>query len=1026
MTAAADVFGTAALRRAVTDAWGASPTRFREDANTEEDYARGYYRGRVVVEIAQNAADAAARAGAPGRLRLRLDPPAEPGGPWWLLAANTGAPLDAAGVRSLAAMRASAKRPAPADPGAVGRFGVGFAALRSVADVIQIGSVAGGVEFSVERTAAALADLARRTPGLAGEVARRTGRLPALRLPFEHPVPVPAGWDTVVALAVRDAEALADVRAQLAAVDDALLLALPALDRIEVEVEGESRTWSDAADRWTVLRRSGMPDPTAAAERPVEERDLPWTVTWALPRTGAPAPASSPAASPTVSPAASSPAASPAASSPAAWGRTVLHAPTPTDEELTFPALLIASFPLEPSRRRVARGALAEEVARHAGRAYAEFLAALARQRDVLALVPTAIPAGPIDAACRDAAEAAARDTPLLRAPTPDDGALIRPRDAVAIRGAVGSDAAATAALAPFIEGLVVVAESDWPAARRLGVRAISPADALEEMAAPADPAALLPLYDALAPQLGSPGVAEAAAALPVPLLDGRIVRGVRGLIRPGGGSALSAQAAWDLGLRVIHPRAAHPILERLGARPAAAESIAAEPAVRHRVLDLAAAADGGGEPDIAPLLDLAAAARVEGAQLPFWWGELPVPTAAGGWAAAREVALPGSWAADVLDLPVLAADVVARWGLETFAAVGVRHEPAVYRVRDVVTPLPGDDRGAEPADDPTGPQAWLSDWAGYLEHLADVFGPGRYVGDLEAVADLDTIADDAWAPALAAVAADPAARAAALTRARDAANGRTAPSYAAWWLQEEWGGPFAAADGVPFLPRLPRAFAGLDPAMQAAFGAVGRLEDLSVARWPDLLSGLPDVGVGVDPRAATALWRGLAGIAAAGADLGELPARLPALTADGVVICRVEDVAAAADPMWRPVRPVLPAPAGAVEAVADLVGVDLVDAAPPPDAPGRRRPIDPALAPLLGRDHWWAHERLTVGGRRVPWWVGADGRVHAEGTAALAAALAAAAGRYDRRFLVRAALADPAAVPQLIAESVWDPDVGR
>ena len=67
-----DPFGTAGLRRTVLDAWAASPARFREDANAEEDYALGGYRDRVIVELAQNAADAAARAGVPGRLRLAL------------------------------------------------------------------------------------------------------------------------------------------------------------------------------------------------------------------------------------------------------------------------------------------------------------------------------------------------------------------------------------------------------------------------------------------------------------------------------------------------------------------------------------------------------------------------------------------------------------------------------------------------------------------------------------------------------------------------------------------------------------------------------------------------------------------------------------------------------------------------------------------------------------------------------------------------------------------------------------------
>ena len=58
-----DVFGTAAIRERVLTSWAAAPVRFREDANAEEDLALGGYRDRLVVELAQNAADAAARAG---------------------------------------------------------------------------------------------------------------------------------------------------------------------------------------------------------------------------------------------------------------------------------------------------------------------------------------------------------------------------------------------------------------------------------------------------------------------------------------------------------------------------------------------------------------------------------------------------------------------------------------------------------------------------------------------------------------------------------------------------------------------------------------------------------------------------------------------------------------------------------------------------------------------------------------------------------------------------------------------------
>ncbi|MFP5347697.1 MAG: hypothetical protein ACLGIA_11815, partial [Actinomycetes bacterium] len=112
MTVAHDPFGTTEQVERVLDAWVAAPERFREDANAEEDLVRGGYRDRVVVELAQNAADAAARAGRPGRLLLRLSE--TDGGV--LVAANTGAPLDAAGARALATLRASAKRRHQAHP----------------------------------------------------------------------------------------------------------------------------------------------------------------------------------------------------------------------------------------------------------------------------------------------------------------------------------------------------------------------------------------------------------------------------------------------------------------------------------------------------------------------------------------------------------------------------------------------------------------------------------------------------------------------------------------------------------------------------------------------------------------------------------------------------------------------------------------------------------------------------------------------------------------------------------------------
>jgi hypothetical protein len=171
VTQAADPFGTAALRESVLAAWRDSPTRFREDANAEDDLRLGGYRDRLVVELAQNAADAAALAGVPGVLWLHVVHTAH--GPE-LRAANTGAPLDRDGVAALASLRASAKRAGHQ----VGRFGVGFAAVLTASAAPRVVSASGGVAFSADRTRAALAGFDR----LSATLAERSAEVPVLRL----------------------------------------------------------------------------------------------------------------------------------------------------------------------------------------------------------------------------------------------------------------------------------------------------------------------------------------------------------------------------------------------------------------------------------------------------------------------------------------------------------------------------------------------------------------------------------------------------------------------------------------------------------------------------------------------------------------------------------------------------------------------------------------------------------------------------------------------------------------------------
>ncbi|MFI6425766.1 ATP-binding protein [Promicromonospora sp. NPDC050880] len=1198
-----DPFGTGALRRAVTEAWLASPTRFREDANAEEDHARGYYRDRVVVELAQNAADAAARAGVPGRLVLRLEAVGAAGGPgdggsgsgfvagsdgdgtdggdpggggsgWRLVAANTGAPLDAAGVASLVSLRASAKVPLGTSPGgaaqvgagtvwsgpaqgppgsgsgdagraaggdawpdggsgtggamrAVGRFGVGFAAVRSVSDEVLVRSRDGGVRFSLAATRAELAldpdageddaevgplsrdrsidgpisrqraDLAsaageQESARLLGDARARGDALPVLRLPFPAPGTTAGEPDTVVELVLRDAAAVAAVRDQLAALDDALLLALPALAEVVIEDDfaGQpgsephvappsaiARVLRDVSSRWRVHRTSGVLDPDGTL--PTEERRADWSVLWALPTTAEGARVS-----------------------------TSLHAPTPTDVPLTFPALLIASFPVDPGRRGVLPGPTTDRVAAEAGRAYAAFLGGLAAERDVLGLVPTGLPAGEVDAAVRAAAEAALRATPLLRLPGPGDapgedpsrsghaapeGTLAHPRvpdeehvlrvppqDAAHLAGPLGEDPA----LARVLSGgspaaLVTVPVRHQALARSLGAHRADLAELVEAL--PPEPGVVRDALDALAAHTGDPAVLEAVAGLPVPLADGRTSRGARGTVLLD--APHLAQVARDLGVRVVHPDAAHPLLERVGAARTSARGLLADAAVRSaalaaaeeiledgdadqvgRVLSAPSAEDAAASPSgaaqtVRAVLELVALAVTEddvpgpgghgggrlGAGsvpepdgLPFWLGELPV-VADGDVVPLRESALPGTWAARNLDVAVVDEHVVERWGPGPLAAAGARAGLAPYRVADVLTTEDTADHGP---DDPAG---WLSAWDEYVEHLADELGPGAWVGDIEAVPDLDVLreapegdrgrtgpgdetgVEDPLAAALGRIAADSALRRALLTPVRSPdAPGREAVSYTAWFLRRVLGAPFAIGD-TPLLAPAPPATAGLDDAVLVALGGLHNLADLPGRDWATVLDRLPEpVGDERVPAAvARAVWAGLAALARTG-DAGSVtPARLPALGPGGVTVEATEDLAVAASPRWAQLGPVVPAPADVAEDLADLLDLPYEDdPAVVPDGAGERVDLDPRVRALVpgAPATWRRHEPLTVEGTHVAWWVSTaddgSGVPHAGSVEGLARALAELTGA--DALLLEAALRDPDRAELLDAERAW------
>lgn len=998
-----DPFGTAAVRDRVLAAWTASPARFREDANAEQDLTHGAYRDRLLVELAQNAADAAARAGVPGALRLALADGA-------LSAANTGAPLDAAGAEALATLRASAKR----DGDSVGRFGVGFAAVLTVTDAPAVLSTSGGLRFSAAETRALVAEV----PALAAELGRRSGQVPVLRLPWPADALPPGDWDTEVRLPLRP-DAVDAVRAALSTLDPVLLLALPALHSIDADGRLLTRSEApegvvvlrdgDASSRWVVRSARGLVPDDLLASRPAEERDRPeWTVSWAVPVSAAGLP---------VAPAT----------------RPVVHAPTPTDEALSLPAVLLGTFPLGSDRRHVVPGPVTDLLVAAAADAYAELVAGLPPAPALLDLVPRPqLAAAELDAALAHAVLTTLRTTPWLPAAAPppdgsapdlgdgtvpgrpeDPGARVgdgraAPGDRVRAGDAVVVDAAGADlvdALADLVPGLL---PADWSGRGRaaaltaLGVRRLSTADVVELVAGiDRPPAWWRVLYAALADRPDR----ESLAALPVPLADGRTVTGARGVLLPD--ADLPAEAASALGLRIVHPDAAHPLLQRLGATPATARGVLADERV------LAAVAESYDEEDPGPVAH-AVLALVRGAHLGP--GEIPelaelaLRARDGEWYPAGELLLPGSPLAAVVaaDAPfeTVAEDLLDRYGPDALAAAGVLRTFAVLRAGEL-------DLDPDAADhDLDGEAEWME---AVLDRLPPQPVPPR-VAPFVAVRDLDLVED--WDGAV------PLLTGTSPTVTVQLADGshHEAPSYTSWWLSTHR----TLGDGRPDRLRSPEAadLEGLydlapgDPDTHALLGVARGLDDVLADpdRALDLLDRLGDPARAVPPAILPTVYARLALVLG---DAAEPPDRVR--TAPAVTVPRADAVVLDL-PYLLPLLTRTPVPAaGSPGAVADLLDLptasELVGRPVPSGRPRRRRPWAEVPGAALAAARCGGavpdavvaeHAALTVDGVPVRWWPD-GGTDHTDGSPdGLGRALAWRLGAWAARAAAAEALRDP------------------
>ncbi|MFJ3880450.1 sacsin N-terminal ATP-binding-like domain-containing protein [Streptomyces sp. NPDC090077] len=1024
-----DPFSTARLRRGVLDAWGAGPARFREDANAEEDLALGGYRDRLVVELAQNAADAAARAKVPGRLRLTLHP-AGPDGPAVLAAANTGAPLDATGVESLSTLRASAKR--ENDQGSVGRFGVGFAAVLAVSDEPAVLGRHGGVRWSLAEARELAREAAAFSPGLGDELRRRDGHVPLLRLPLPAEGTAPEGYDTVVVLPLRDAAAEDLAERLLAGIDDALLLTLPGLREVVVETpsaghrvlfrraDGPYTVIEDSASgthRWRTVRHTGPIDPALLADRPVEERLRPdWTVTWAAPvdPDGAPL-------RPHTSP--------------------VVHAPTPTDEPLGIPALLIASLPLDTTRRHPAPGPLTDFLVERAADAYAELLDAWDPVTTGLVdLVPGPLGGSPLDGALRAAVLQRLPRTAFLApaAPTEELPAL-RPFEAEVVEGA-GADTVRV--LAEVLPTLLPAGLERRAELRTLGVGRLPLGDAIERIAGiERTPDWWHRLYDTLA------GVdPDRLSGLPVPLADGRTTIGPRHVLLPGPDTPADLAR---LGLKVAHPEAAHPLLEKLGALPATARAVLTTPQVRAAV---AASLDAGevwdeDAPDPEELADtvlaLVRAAGLTPGEEP-WLGALALPDEDGEPTPAGELLLAGSPLASVLredEVPYLDAGFAARWDADTLAACGVLTSFQLVRATDVVLdpdelePREGDFAEPDDAGLLDAVDVWCED---LLDQFPDTPVP-PVATELIAVRDLDLVDDDRWPQALAMLAQPPLRDALTQPVRILLPDGTThsVRSYTAWWLRDHpvldgrrpaglraaggdplLAGLYTPADATGFEDEQVLRALGVRTSVRAlleepggAAELLGRLADPDREVTGQQLHGLYGALADLDPEQVT------------------LPDELRAVVDGEVVVVDAADAVVADAPDLLPLTaglPLLPVSPARAGDLADLFQVRRLSETVPAEVstPGEEHEVPEPVRVLLGPATpatYVEHEELVAGGTELDWRLTPDGVLHAATLEGVAAGLAWSASQWPRRFEVAALLEDPSRTAELARDRWFD-----
>ena len=242
------------------DEYQRRPNRLVSDFNGEKTFINDYI-GREILELLQNANDAAAKAGKRGSVRFELLPSG-------LIAANTGAPFSKAGVASLCLPHTS---PKPAEgPQMVGNKGLGFRAVLNWTRFPIILSADLAIVFSARVAKQKQAELVSLSEELARCIERQksfSGELvvPLLAFPgfcpdgnlntfldneAQHAVYArcrelwEAGYDTVIGMPFDRPTSHATALSQTEVLRPEVLLFARSIEKLEVAVTGKpTSTW---------------------------------------------------------------------------------------------------------------------------------------------------------------------------------------------------------------------------------------------------------------------------------------------------------------------------------------------------------------------------------------------------------------------------------------------------------------------------------------------------------------------------------------------------------------------------------------------------------------------------------------------------------------------------------------------------------------------------------------------------------------------------------------------------------------